>query len=934
MSSSLRVLIIGDNPNVVLYASRFQLAKSIMLYHVNNLKNSIVEIETLSYPMEKFELKNHFNSIPTMIDSIIKNENKDNSNDLFFDLIILSCHSLQELSSLSTDLNKIINKNTKIIIESSGFVQLEPFVKMSLDIQNLHVFSVLSDYDIREISTNKFQQFPNNNNNDNSTKNNIYLGSTQPSNINKLSTSSSTTSIKYPDNVITLLETFERLFKKLFPKDTIDLCNCSENNFLSKQWTFAIPRICFDSLLIILGEKNPIELQNQILAKPLISGLVTELITVTKSMGAKLPSFMVNENSLLEYWQNLYANDDIPNLVYHFINRRSSLNIDVLLLQPILLADDNGIKTPYLEFLYSVICQYDKFNKGESQWFIRSDDVTVKENEIDNLNIDIQQLRENIESLKLTIQERDNTIDQLKNIENQNKLEQDQLQKQITFMRTELNVQAKKHEIELLEAQSQEVNNGVQQLSMDMEKTPMRASNGSQVQKVQEMEYTSSGTPILNDLEEFASYGVPYGTPESNNINNELVNSQKNATAETDGPILVEDEINSNLPEDERGIKKRELELKRKELELQERELEFQKRYFQQQKHFQPSQQMPPQQMPSQQMPSQQMPSQQIPPQQIPPQQIPPQQRHTMMQMNGNQTVLQPPMSTQSRKSSYSQAQQQMSSRSTRSMYGASNSFAGSFSEVSSGSIPNSSSGNFQQNNGSQAYGQFPSHSIKPTSRKNRNSNFTNLGHASSLGLSNMNTAKNASQSRLTSMSTSSLPSQNRGRQPMMNNNNNPNSLPRMNMPNPTKQSQNTFIIGNQPLANGSTPVQLRQYSAGAVDTSIANTSMNTVVHNPMSNSVNNGSGETSFTSANTSHSNPTNGDDPSTPTLNQKFTIPNINVTTATPNINSGSDSFMNTFPPSGTPPLTENKDTESEKEKEPKEQKKKKFKLFGKKK
>lgn len=63
-------------------------------------------------------------------------------------------------------------------------------------------------------------------------------------------------------------------------------------------------------------------------------------------------------------------------MVYHFIHQTTPLNIDILLLQTILLADDFGIKTPYLEFLYSVLSQFERLNSGKSKWFIRSDEKT------------------------------------------------------------------------------------------------------------------------------------------------------------------------------------------------------------------------------------------------------------------------------------------------------------------------------------------------------------------------------------------------------------------------------------------------------------------------------------------------------------------------------------------------------------------------------
>ena len=124
-SSSLRVLAIGNNPNILFYTSRFQLAKNIDLYHVNDSKSCQFEIETEYYGKDRFELENHFTSIEHLTEAL-----SSKSSEAVFDIIIMSAPSLQELSSLASKLTSIIYSNTKIFLESSGFIQLEPFVKL------------------------------------------------------------------------------------------------------------------------------------------------------------------------------------------------------------------------------------------------------------------------------------------------------------------------------------------------------------------------------------------------------------------------------------------------------------------------------------------------------------------------------------------------------------------------------------------------------------------------------------------------------------------------------------------------------------------------------------------------------------------------------------------------------------------------------------
>ncbi|WP_280641351.1 hypothetical protein, partial [Streptomyces afghaniensis] len=70
----------------------------------------------------------------------------------------------------------------------------------------------------------------------------------------------------------------------------INVCNNSFNEFQSIQWNLALAKICLDPLLIIFEETNTEKLTNQILAKPLISGIITEIITIIKSTNIKLNS--------------------------------------------------------------------------------------------------------------------------------------------------------------------------------------------------------------------------------------------------------------------------------------------------------------------------------------------------------------------------------------------------------------------------------------------------------------------------------------------------------------------------------------------------------------------------------------------------------------------------------------------------------------------
>ncbi|CCE62333.1 hypothetical protein TPHA_0C01770 [Tetrapisispora phaffii CBS 4417] len=880
-SSSLNVLIFCNNPNVLLYASRFQLAKSIKLFHINNSSSNLFEIETFNYGREQVDMKNHFSSVQAMKDEL-------NDSSLVFDMVIFSANSLQDISSISSQMKSVINSNTKIIIESSGFIQLEPFIRMSTDIPASNVFSIITDFDIREVAPNEFKQFPNSNN---SLVNTLYLGCTKPNQIILLMPN-------ITKNIITLLETFERLFKKLFPHDNIDLCDFVENNFLTQQWIFALPKICFDPLLVIFDEQTPKQLTNQILAKHLISGLVTELIAVSKAMGAKLPSSMSTESNLINYWENLYPQkDDIPSLVFNFINVFSSLSTDVLLLQPILLADDSGIKTPYLEFLYSVFCQYEKINKGESKWFMRINNSNDNKEKIQKLSIERDDLRNDITKLNEILASKDRELGIAKNMELQNKNEVTVLQREVSTLKSELANQSRsyKNEIsELLSLQNQQQlqqKEHLERLENQTNDSFSKDTSSSNLKK--ETQYKATGTPLINDFEDLAIYSYDSPTRDhtlSKDRTSMMPPSRNGNYSQSNSPAASLEEISASSPDP--SIQKKELELKKRELELQERELDFQRRSMQQQQRL----------MMTTPVNSAPMNIPMNAPMNVPmnvPMNAP---MNAPMKGQNNQLY---GANNANRKLSHTQLQQPVNTRPIRSMYGASNS-SGNFVDPIGSSMMNGMPGNYGNVHSQQG--------VKPTSRKNRNSTMPTLGHASSLGLSGMANQNNGqNQPRITSYSSSNLANQGRPRQKSQQQppqqqplqfTQTPNSYNNANRTNmPKSNKTNSFIIGNQQIGGGSNNND-SNYPQNSNDTN-PNVSMSSVVHNPI-NSSNNNIANNSFSDF----------------SKLQQASVPVLSVSTTPPALDKTVASLEN----------DNQTDKASDNEKLP--EKKKKFKLFGKKK
>ncbi|CCK67917.1 Svl3p KNAG_0A02280 [Huiozyma naganishii CBS 8797] len=784
--SSLRVLLVGDNPNIVLFASRFQLANSVELFHVGKSPSNSFQVDTDSYGSEKFQLQNHFTSLQELVDECTRTDRAG----IAMDLVVLSASSLQELSNTASELEPLTNSNTKIFLESSGSIQLEPFVKQFIKESN--VLSVVSDFDIRETATNTFKQF----------------GAKQGDHPNKmyLGVSTMISLATYPQNIVNLLNTFQKLFSKLFPEQVIDLCSYHPIEYLSKQWEVAIPRLCFDPLLIILEETHPAGLDQQILAKPLISGLVAEALKIAASMGVKLGPSWDNEASLLKKWAQHNA-DEVPSLLYHFIHRTASLNIDLLWLQVILLADDYNIKTPYMEFLYSMITQLQNINQGASKWFVRIEDHNgqATAEHTDNLNRKIQELSN-------TLVAKDNQLDTLNNnvTELQKQLQSNQRETAETVKNYQTQINTLNEKLKTLTVATSVHDTAVSNTNVD--------------------NYKPTGTPNLNDLEDVALFGVNYGeSPLKNNLKahgSEINGTSSNGSATSQNlNANSSDSNNSQIDDMDKSMQEKELELKRRELELQERELELQRRALQNQ--FQQQQQPYPQ------------------------------PRHPKMPpMNGNSAT--PPPSSQQqqqqqmggRKSSYNQIYQQPyapNMRGNRNMHGATSAPSSSSNNLidpMSSSMPYNNGFQGSQQQQSQQMAPYNSASqqypIKPTSRKNRSSNMPNFRNPSTSNLGNFgmpggNGAMGNgiagsippslnSQSRLNSLSSQSMPLANRIRQRQPQQSSSFNNLHAASRNNPGIPSNQNFAQQQRQLSSNSAS-DIHQ---------MANMSTNTVVHNDL----------------------------------------------------------------------------------------------------
>ena len=79
--------------------------------------------------------------------------------DQRFDIVLVSCNSLQDFQLLGTGLLPLINDDTVILIESSGYINLEPFLKLqfnTVDTSGLTIASIMNEMDLKQLSDNSF----------------------------------------------------------------------------------------------------------------------------------------------------------------------------------------------------------------------------------------------------------------------------------------------------------------------------------------------------------------------------------------------------------------------------------------------------------------------------------------------------------------------------------------------------------------------------------------------------------------------------------------------------------------------------------------------------------------------------------------------------------------------------------------------------------
>lgn len=539
-----------------------------------------------------------------------------------YDIVFISCTSLQDFQTVCADLVPFLHKKSAIVVESTGYVNLEPFVQLSFpSMKDITICCIMNESDVRQIDGDNFTHILRNNDN------RIYLGtSLTNSNISSTSNPSFQKVYKLMQLVQQDSSNSISLLKSIVPKE-----------FMTYQWKLALPRIVFNPLSVIFEAEVPANLSNQILCKPLITGMINEIFKIIKKMDCKLVKGSENENNLFKNWcssfpeapknQN-YLNS--PPLFYEFY-RQYDLNIDLLLLQPILLADDHGIRTPYLENIYSTMCQYIKINDADTNsiFFTRKSNSNMNKGKVNQINADHEFKLNQLNIISSDLARMESNKNQLDSYLREKEILKGQVGEDIN--KQELNLRKLNINVDHQQQKLSQIEQRLEQLQLQEQKIGNNQMKLIQPSELEERTLPQSETnrtfrdsvapnDNLEDLADIALYGAALGSPVPNqnashngeadmngssvpnralNMNGGNDQVHSNGNAHSNGNIQL---LNGDLPQ---HLHEKELELQKRERVLINRELSLpndnqMNGYYDNEQHRQPQH---PQQQPHQQTP-------------------------------------------------------------------------------------------------------------------------------------------------------------------------------------------------------------------------------------------------------------------------------------------------------------------------------------------
>jgi ketopantoate reductase len=135
-------------------------------------------------------------------------------------------------------------------------------------------------------------------------------------------------------------------------------CNVSKN-IRQQQWEKSIGPIAFHPLSVIMEESNLSSLISLPRARSIISGVISELVQIAKSQACVFDEFTFAPKII----DTIVAVQKQSMMFQDYVAKRP-MEIEVMLSNPLKMADAAGIKTPRLEMLYILLSRLNKVNQS------------------------------------------------------------------------------------------------------------------------------------------------------------------------------------------------------------------------------------------------------------------------------------------------------------------------------------------------------------------------------------------------------------------------------------------------------------------------------------------------------------------------------------------------------------------------------------------
>lgn len=266
-------------------------------------------------------------------------------NNQFYDIIILGGDSLTLVEETLLCLKPNLKEFSIVIIDSTGILNLENFLKSNVKFKNIETLSIINESDVKRVSTNLY----------------CHYGKSQ---INQVHIGSSFKATKIMDNKI-FLDLYNNLQSTQRSSSYFSISkNLNYYDFLIQQWKSILPKILVEVTLVLFELKFPEELLSTKSCSLLLSGLTVELFKLMKKMGCKTINGYENEYNIIKIWTNRYPklnnkfeNINLCSLVYKFQMNQES-EIKFLISHTLKVGQLHKVEMPFLMLIDYLINLY------------------------------------------------------------------------------------------------------------------------------------------------------------------------------------------------------------------------------------------------------------------------------------------------------------------------------------------------------------------------------------------------------------------------------------------------------------------------------------------------------------------------------------------------------------------------------------------------